>query len=497
LHFGESRRTRFAGLHLISAAVLFTLTALAGVADSKEINDLDISLAVDTQLDNDSGVPAQMIDVQTRDGVVTLSGSVPHLLARERADDVAATVKGVRAIINQIDVLPVARTDDLIRREVETALLEDPAADLFEITAAVRDGVVTLDGTVDSWQEKQLCLKVAGSVRGVKEVRSEIAVAQVSPRPDDEIEDEIERKLSYDMWVRDDRIKVRVLNGHVILSGIAGSLAEKKRAFRDAWVAGVVSVVDADLQVEPLPYDDDMRRAAKPALKPDADVRQAVADAFAYDPRLSGVDLQIAVDSGIVTLTGRVGNLAAKQAAEHDAKNTVGVWQVKNHVKVRPDLMGPQRRPLPDVDAELARKARSVLARHPYVQQPKIGVSVNNRLVVLSGTVDSDLAKKAAADAVSGVRGVAEVVNNLTLSRNWTPKDDWQIYQDIKNELWWSPFVDPDDITVSVLDGAATLIGVVDTLRDRHIATVNALEGGARQVRNHLKVRFGPEGLRP
>jgi osmotically-inducible protein OsmY len=124
-------------------------------------------------------------------------------------------------------------------------------------------------------------------------------------------------------------------------------------------------------------------------------------------------------------------------------------------------------------------------------------VTVNNRLVVLIGTVDSGLEKQIAAEAASRVRGVAEVVNNLKRHRDWEPQADWQIQQDIYHELWWSPFIDEDDIVVQVADGVATLTGVVDTLRDRRIATVNAYEGGSRRVRNHLKVRFGPEALRP
>jgi len=117
----------------ILIAALVVLTALPGFASFGKINDLDITLAVDTQLENDDGVPAHMIDIQTQDGVVTLSGSVPHLLARERADDIAATVIGVRSIINRIEVPPLFRTDDLIRGEVETALLDDPATDLFDL----------------------------------------------------------------------------------------------------------------------------------------------------------------------------------------------------------------------------------------------------------------------------------------------------------------------------------------------------------------------------
>jgi osmotically-inducible protein OsmY len=322
-------------IHPILITAIFVLMALTGFTSFGKINDLDITLAVDTQLENDDGVPAHMIDIQTQDGVVTLSGSVPHLLARERADDIAATVKGVRSIINRLEVLPIVRTDDLIRGEVEMALLEDPAADLFDLQVAVRDGIVTLSGLVNSWQEKQLCVKVAKGVIGVKDVRSDIKVSQTPHRPDDEIAPEIERKLAFDMWVRDERIDVKVLNGHVILSGIVGSLAEKKRAFLDSWVAGVVAVDDMNLAVDPLGRDDKMRRVDKPGPKPDDDVRQALEDVFSYDPRISRSDPEIMVNNGIVTLKGRVENLAAKQAAEEDAENTLGVWQVKNHLKVR------------------------------------------------------------------------------------------------------------------------------------------------------------------
>jgi osmotically-inducible protein OsmY len=50
---------------------------------------------------------------------------------------------------------------------------------------------------------------------------------------------------------------------------------------------------------------------------------------------------------------------------------------------------------------------------------------------------------------------------------------------------------------VTVNDGVALLTGVVDDLRARRAATANALEGGAVQVRNRLRVRHGPDFLRP
>ena len=102
-----------------------------------------------------------------------------------------------------------------------------------------------------------------------------------------------------------------------------------------------------------------------------------------------------------------------------------------------------------------------------------------------------------AARTVSRLRGVAEVINNLKLHREWQPKEDWEIMRDIKYELRWSPFVDEDNVSSDVMDGVDTLTGDVDTLRERHIATENAYEGGARQVRNRLNVKYGTEELQP
>jgi osmotically-inducible protein OsmY len=316
-------------------------------------------------------------------------------------------------------------------------------------------------------------------------------------RPDAEVRVEVKRKLEFDVWVRDGRITVKVANGHVLLSGEVGSLAEKKRAFMDAWLAGVVSVDDRDLQVNPLLNENEMRRVDKPVLLSDNEVRQALEDAFSYDPRILPSNLDIVVNKGIVTLRGQVESLAAKQAAEQDAENTAGVWDVKNHIKVRPNLVGPQTRPMPDTDADLARDVRAVLARHPYIHQDEIEVTVNDHLVMLRGKVDTGFEKEMAAKTVSRVRGVAQVINDLKLNREWQPKEDWKIIRDIKDELRWSPFVDEDSITVGVQDGIATLTGEVDTLRERRIATENAYEGGARQVRNRLKVKYGPEELQP
>jgi hypothetical protein len=73
-----------------------------------------------------------------------------------------------------------------------------------------------------------------------------------------------------------------------------------------------------------------------------------------------------------------------------------------------------------------------------------------------------------------------ESANNLKL--------DSEIKDDIQSELFWSPFVDSDQVTVAVDDGTATLTGTVDSWSERQSAEENAMEGGADAVINKLTV---------
>jgi hypothetical protein len=78
-------------------------------------------------------------------------------------------------------------------------------------------------------------------------------------------------------------------------------------------------------------------------------------------------------------------------------------------------------------------------------------------------------------------------------------KPDAEIQANVERRLRWSPFLDADDIAVSVTDGSVTLQGTVDTWHGRAVADRHAHQGGARRVRNQLEVivrRETPLGLR-
>ncbi|MBW1691377.1 MAG: BON domain-containing protein [Deltaproteobacteria bacterium] len=152
------------------------LLAFVFLSQARAITDRDITWEVLARLIEDEWVSSHFIEVETEGGIVTLSGPVEDLLSKEHAPVVARSVKGVRGVINRIRLLHGDRSDAHIKAEIEEALLDDTAAELNEVTIKVRDGFVRLTGTVDSLAEKQLCERIAKSVRGVVEVETNLKV---------------------------------------------------------------------------------------------------------------------------------------------------------------------------------------------------------------------------------------------------------------------------------------------------------------------------------
>lgn len=475
------------------------------------ISDQSISDHVEDELLFDPAVLSTAIDVTTTDGIVSLDGSVDNLLAKERAAKLAQSVKGVRAVINEIKVLPaVTRPDRQIEKDIEAALRTDPATESYEVVVNVDDGVTTIDGDVESWQEKQLVAQVAKGVRGVTDLINNVSVDYTSDRPDKEMRREIKKALQWNVYIDHwADIDVDVQDGEVTLTGTVGSSAEKSDAIAIAWVNGVSKVNSDGLEVQDWAQDPQERETVYPDVN-DKQIEQAVSDALLYDPRVKTFDIEVESTYGRVTLRGEVDNLRAKRAAASTARNTFGVNTVYNRLKVRTD-----ERPS---DAEVARSIRQALLRDPYTESYEISVEVENGMARLSGHVDSYFEKSQAEDVASRTKGVEFVDNNLLVSQNdqpyvydplvdrYDPYDyDWyrydfeplttfrsdsEIESDIESELWWSPWVDADDVDVKVDAGRATLTGEVDSLAEKRAAAENAIEGGAVSVINNLVVQY-------
>jgi osmotically-inducible protein OsmY len=213
------------------------------------------------------------------------------------------------------------------------------------------------------------------------------------------------------------------------------------------------------------------------------------------------------LQAGYVTLKGTVNNLQAKRAAKNTARNVIGVFGVYNYLKVRPVN-------IPE-DSELKADITSSLQKHPLVDRFQINVYVINGVAYLNGKVDTYFEKSQAENIASKTTGVVDVKNNLEVKGSgdydyydyygWNTyyppsydididirKSDTEIKNSIESQLWWSPYVNQDDVEVSVSNGTAVLTGTVETEREKRYAEINALEGGAKKVDNNIIVLYLP-----
>lgn len=494
-------------LILIIGALLCSSVALSQPA----LPGSRIKSAVEDEFSTDRVIALDDIEVNiTEAGAVTLSGTVPTLLAKERAGNIALAVRGVQSVTNRIEVDTGESVESSeLENRIRNALELNPAAESYEVGVQADDGgSVTLTGTVNSLAEKTLVMRIARAVKGVAEVTDDIVIFDSGlRRPVAQIKEEVEDLLRWDAYMDASFVEVSVgENGAVKLSGRVASAAEKRRAEAIAWTSGTTNVDASALRVDP---DMLQRMAESSAVAPRSNegVAAAVVNAIERDSAVVPEDLAIEVDDGMVTVRGTVRTLQESRQITGAARSVRGVQDVGNRIRVRPGegVIG---------DEEITRRIVSALALDPVTNAYMIVVTSEDGRVELSGEVDSWYERGTADNVAAGVLGVKSIDNDIEVDNasdtlaydpfvdawairdyGWyTPdratvrRDDMAIQREIENELWWSPFVSEGDIDVRVSGGTATLTGRVDSWAERRAATENALEGGAAVVVNELRV---------
>jgi osmotically-inducible protein OsmY len=468
-----------------SAEVTATTQPLAQPEAKKpsSLPDADIAQAIERHFQDEALLRSKQVKVAVTQGIATISGTVDNLLAKERALHVAETIKGVRSVIDQVAVTPSARTDQQIKSDVVRALHDDVATRPYPIGITVTDGKVNLSGTADSWQQKYIFADVAKEVPGVTALDNAVAVHYAGVvRPDSEILADVKNRIGNDVWLDGDILGVTVTAHTVYVSGSVGSVAQKRRADSDGWVAGVEGVDDRGIMVDWFAERDQRDLARDYPLKSDAQIQQAVRDAFQLDPRLKTLVPQVAVHDGSIVLSGIVAGAKARLAAEADARDTVGAWSVRDEVVVPPGGA--------PTDDDISKAIKRLFADDELLSDGKsIQVSTAHGNVVLTGIVTSNLGRMDAIADVGRVPGVAEVDDHLVVQRS--PEE---IKASIDDRLSWDPMVESDLVSVAVApNGDATLRGTVNDWSEIKAATQDALRGGATRVINVLKLKNHPE----
>jgi hyperosmotically inducible periplasmic protein len=197
------------------------------------------------------------------------------------------------------------------------------------VSVQVDNGVATLTGTVDLYQDKTDAGKRVMKTAGVTAINNEIQVAGASVS-DSDLETQLGKKLMYDRVGYGNvfnAISFKVVNGAVTLGGFALDPVSKDSALTlAATTPGVKNVTD-QIQVDPAsPMDNRIRMAVERAV-----YGYPTLNRYAIDP---AAPIRIAVQNGNVELFGMVDNSADKNVAYLRANGVPGVFSVKNYLQV-------------------------------------------------------------------------------------------------------------------------------------------------------------------
>jgi osmotically-inducible protein OsmY len=214
------------------------------------------------------------------------------------------------------------RTDEAIQADVLDELKWDTRVRPNEIGVAVKDGIVTLTGWVDSYLQKMAAENAAHRVHGVQAVANDIEVRLPSSaeRTDADLAATVLNALKWDAAIPAGTLDVTVSKGWVTLKGEVDYSFQKQDAERAVErLAGVKGVTNLIL-VKSHPLPSDLKQRIEKAL-----VRNAETDAQ---------HITVEAQGSKVILRGTVRSYAEKKAAEDTAWSARGVSEVDNRIVV-------------------------------------------------------------------------------------------------------------------------------------------------------------------
>lgn len=214
------------------------------------------------------------------------------------------------------------KTDSQIQKDVQAELKWHPSLKASEIGVTVRNGIVTLSGTVDSYSKKLEAEAAARNIDGVKAVAEDLEV-RVFPdvtKSDTDLAAAVLNALKWHSTVVDEKLKIKVENGWVTLDGTA-EWGFQKDAAESAienlkGVKGVINNIVVTTTVDP------------------KDVKQQIQQAFHRSATIDSSNVLVDVTGDKVTLKGTVRSLAESRDAERAAWLAPGVRKVENKMEV-------------------------------------------------------------------------------------------------------------------------------------------------------------------
>ncbi len=241
---------------IVAAAALLVLGGFARASQT----DTDIETSAKQSYIFKNYLKGDDVKVQSKDGVVTLTGTVSEESRKTLAGETVASLPNVKKVDNKIEVKgerPAERSDAWLKTKVKTTLFFHRSVSA-STEVDVKDGVVTLRGEADSQAEKDLTAEYAKDVEGVKSVKNEMTVAK-TPKEKRTVGDKID-DASITALVKTTllthkstsalKTSVQTKDGVVTLSGEAANAAEVALATKLANDVNGVKSVDNRMTVK-------------------------------------------------------------------------------------------------------------------------------------------------------------------------------------------------------------------------------------------------------
>jgi hyperosmotically inducible periplasmic protein len=330
-------------------------------------------------------VKAHRIDVDTRNGLVTLEGTVDSEDQREAAASIARTVDGVTRVENKLLVRAAAdtaadaprhhapdpsapvrdgRTPAWITAKIQSQYYLNPALKPWRIDVDTSSsGAVTLSGSVDSDADRGEAVKIARATEGVTAVNDNLRVQPQSVATTGTVKDTSD--------VKDDALEIR--------NDARSTARQTAEAVDDSWIT--------------------MKIQSK----------------FFLDDDVRARNIDVATKDGMVTLKGAVESEGERQHALSIARATDGVTMVHDSLAVDREKSAKHGPGDAIDDAWITMKIQSKYFIHDEIKSRKVDVDTRKGVVTLNGSVPSATAKGAAEVIANDTDGVSRVINQLKI----------------------------------------------------------------------------------
>ena len=196
-----------------------------------------------------------------------------------------------------------------------------------------------------------------------------------------------------------------------------------------------------------------------------SELKEAIRDELRWEPSIDDREIAVAVDDGVVTLTGTVRNFFSKWEAGSAARRVRGANVVANDIEVQ--LPGDGHRS----DTDIARAAGEALAWNASLPADCVVVDVSEGQLTLGGNVPWGYQKAAAEASVRHLLGVRGVSNEIAVKQEAAPTD---VKANIEAAFRRGAAVDAQRVRVDIDGGKVTLRGDVRTWLERDDAERSA-----------------------